>query len=103
MIALMVLTLEEPLCTTVRLQPMQSHPGQGHKLDSLMIHLVAFYDMQDHSSIHSHVCPRYRAKCNTMVKLCDANKKFKNTKLFNKRLIAFIDSKRKSRVDSSLP
>src|SRR6476661_4272196 len=41
---------------------MQSHPGQGHKLDSLMVHLVAFYDMQDHSSIHSHVCPRYRAK-----------------------------------------
>src|SRR6478752_3813409 len=40
---------------------MQSHPGQGHKLDSLMVHLVAFYDMQGHSSIHSHVCPRYRA------------------------------------------
>src|SRR6478609_4740468 len=41
--------------------PMQSHPGQGHILDSLMVHLVAFYDMQDHSSVHSHVCPRYKA------------------------------------------
>ena len=39
---------------------MQSHLGQGHKLDSLMVHLVAIYDMQDHSSIHSYVCLRYR-------------------------------------------
>ena len=33
-----------------------------------MVHLVAFYDMQDHSSIHSHVCPRYRANRDIFVR-----------------------------------
>src|SRR6476469_956965 len=64
---------------------MQIHPGQGHKLDSLMVHLVAFYDMQDHSSTYSQVCPRYRAndnystvyisylKYSTILLLCDCD------------------------------